>query len=86
MRYGIKVYINGEDIYKKLSSSDKLKFEEVQIVDAKVDLVNNELEIMGFAIERKDCDVDEYLTLKAEEKDASIIGNLNEITRMHLTL
>lgn len=83
MRYGIKMYINGEDIYKKLSPSDKLKFEEVQIVDAKIDLIGNELVITGFVTERKDYDIEEYLKLKAEENE-SIVDDLENAPKIHL--
>lgn len=63
--YEIKVKVEADDIYKRLTPSEKEKFGEVVITD--IDRNNNEVFITAIAIEKKDYDEKKYQKLLEKE-------------------
>lgn len=58
MAYEVKIKIDGNDMYKRLTPAEKEKFNEVAI--SKVERYGNEVIITGIAIENEKCDNNIY--------------------------
>lgn len=63
--YEVKIRVNADDIYKRLTPSDKERFEEVVITDVHRD--GNEVIITGIAIEKRNYDEKKYYKLLNKE-------------------
>lgn len=69
--YEVKIKVDADDIYKRLTPSERERFGEVIITD--VDRISNEIFITAIAIEKKDYDEKKYYKLLNREfylKDA----------------
>lgn len=63
--YGVKIKVDADDIYKRLTPSEKERFEEVIITD--IDRISNEIFITAIAIEKKNYNEKKYKKLLEKE-------------------
>lgn len=63
--YGVKIKVDADDIYNRLTPSEKEKFEEIVITDVQRD--GNDVIISAIAIEKKNYDEKRYKKLLEKE-------------------
>lgn len=63
--YEIKIKVDADDIYNRLTASEKERFEDVVITD--INRNGNEILITGIAIEKKRYDEEKYKRLLEKE-------------------